>query len=204
MTEHTKRKTFYDYLPAIIVAVSTVFTLILYSTYYAERKLSSYAAMAIGAVAPFALVFVNRKCRLNLPYLLVCCTCLHIFACIDLGTVLDVYHFLPAWDLVMHGAFGILGAAILYYLILRFEGEVKAWHYLAIFLGTIAIGAIWEMYEFVADLLIHTDMQRVQEAIANGNSPIADTMTDMMIAALGAAVYLLIAGLRDFAARRRG
>lgn len=203
MAERNIKKTLFGYLPAIVTAVGAAVTLIVYSVCFAEKKWVCYVAAAIGAIAPFAVVFLNRKCKLCLPYLLVAFTCFHIYLCLDLGSALGFYDLIPAWDLLMHGTFGMLCAAILYYLILHFEGEIKVWHYVAILLGTIAIGAIWEMYEFVADLLIHTDMQRVQEAIADGISPVADTMTDMMIASLGAVVTLLIVGLRDLAAKRR-
>lgn len=53
-------------------------------------------------------------------------------------------------------------------------------------------GALWEIFEYLGDTWFDLDSQRVQESIALGKSPVADTMEDLMITLVGIAVFFII------------
>ena len=57
------------------------------------------------------------------------------------------------------------------------------------FCFAISIGAIWEIYEFCADLILHTNMQKYALASGElfvGQEALVDTMKDLIIDTVGA------------------
>lgn len=56
----------------------------------------------------------------------------------------------------------------------------------AAFAVAMATASLWEIYEYLSDVIIHTNMQI---------GGLEDTMIDMMSAAIGALIALAIAGL---------
>lgn len=190
-------KTILEYLPAIITAFLAVITLILYVTVIETHKASAYFAVSVIPLVPFAIIFANRKWKLGLPLYLVISICLHFVLAVDLGTAMGFYTRFDWWDLFVHGFFGFLGCAILYYLYLRLEKkEPNVVNLVMIVLLTVAFAALWEIYEFIADLLLHTDMQGVEEALERNISPLTDTMTDIMIAIAGAVIFYVFLFVR--------
>ena len=63
---------------------------------------------------------------------------------------------------------------------------------LAVFLSTMGGGAIWEIFEYVTDALLGKDSQQVWASLDAGKNPVYDTMTDIIVTALGSAVFYLI------------
>ncbi len=196
-----------EYLPAIVTALLAVITLILYATVITEHEVSKYLCICFIPAVPFALIFLNRKFTLGIPRYLIMLVCLHLILSVDGGTAMGLYGRLPWWDLMVHGFFGFLGCAFFYYLYFRFEKQPpKPIHMIVFLLLTIALAGIWEMYEFVADLILHSDMQGVEGALAQGISPLTDTMTDMMIAIAGAVLFYAALFIRKvfFPKRKKG
>ena len=58
-------------------------------------------------------------------------------------------------------------------------------------LATLGVGALWEIWEYACDTIGGGDSQRVQEALALGISPVADTMEDLMITFVGVIFFYL-------------
>ena len=188
-TENKKLQAFLGYLPAIVTAAVAIVTFALYAAVIPEHKTSAYLAVCFI----FALIFANRRWRLGLPGYLIVLICLHFVLAVDLGTALGMYKRFWWWDLFVHGYFGFTGCGILYYLFVRFaQREPNALHLIAFVLVTLSFAAIWEIYEFVADLFLHSDMQGVESAIAQGISPLTDTVTDMTIAIPGALIFYAV------------
>lgn len=194
-------RAFLDYLPAAVTALLSVVTLILYLTVISEHKVSDYLAIGLIPLIPFAMTILSRKFKLGIPRYLIILICLHFVLAVDAGTVIGLYGQLSWWDLMLHGFFGFWGCAIFYYLYFRFEKQApKPGHYVIFVLLTISLGAIWEMYEFVASFVFHSDMQCVEEALAQGISPLTDTMTDLMIAVVGAVLFYAVPLIKKLSA----
>lgn len=109
--------------------------------------------------------------------------------CFDLlaaafGSVLDLYRSIDGYDRVVHYLSGLLaaegGRLIMRYILRRYHerGLLLVQILFALFFSC-ACAAIWEIYEFSADQLIHTNMQ--------GNN--LNTMGDIVSGALGAVTY---------------
>lgn len=114
-----------------------------------------------------------------------------LFACIYLGTVLELYWHIPWLDKAMHGVsgalFGFFGFLILY--TLQEQGKLKmSFKLMAMFAFcfSLAGGAMWEISEFASDYFWGSGAQR------NGNG---DTMNDLLYDAVGALV-IAVAGYR--------
>ncbi|MCK4635591.1 MAG: hypothetical protein KAT32_01910 [Candidatus Moranbacteria bacterium] len=109
-------------------------------------------------------------------------TVLFIFATLFLGEIHGYYESFWWWDLVLHTGsavvFGFVGFIIL--LVLQRGGRVEAkalWLAIFSFAFAMAIGVVWEIFEFTADQLFNLNMQK---------SGLTDTMWDLIVNALGA------------------
>ena len=189
-SQNSKLKIFSAFLPAIFTVVAAVVTIIIYATVLNGDRVSTYLAVALVPLFPFACVIANLKWRLGIPQYLMALICLHIIFAVDCGTTMGFYGKFAWWDLFVHGFFGFLGCDTLYYLYMRLEGKrPNLIYHIVIILLTISLAAIWEIYEFVAGLLLNIDMQGVGSALALGKNPLADTITDIVIALAGVAVF---------------
>ena len=122
-----------------------------------------------------------------------------VFATLFLGEVRDYYERFWWWDLLLHGTagllLGILGFMIVYVLN---ENQRVDMHMRPSFLALFAfcfsqaIGAVWEIFEFAMDELFGLTMQKPMLGDASG---LTDTMWDLIVNAIGAAI-ISVAGWR--------
>lgn len=202
--QNNKLKAFLDYLPAIITALIGIATFIVYITAIPGHDVGRSLFVGLAPIFPFFIVFLNRKLNLNIPMYIIILLCLHLVLAADAGTALGAYTRFWWWDLMVHCLFGFYCCGILYYLYIKVaQKKPRALQFIVIALLTISVATIWEMYEFTADLILNTDMQRVNEALLQGISPLTDTMTDIMIAILGALLFYVLLLIKYFATRRK-
>lgn len=116
---------------------------------------------------------------------------LFVYSAIFLGSAVDLYDKIWWWDTALHTlsgvALGFIGFVTMHTLYARHRVNMGPF-FLAIFsfVFAVALGALWEIFEFTADNLIGTNMQK------NG---LRDTMWDLIVDTLGA---LFIATLGYF------
>ncbi|MDD9977186.1 MAG: hypothetical protein OXQ30_05540 [Boseongicola sp.] len=124
----------------------------------------------------------SERFQIHLPISFLAGISVFVFATLFLGEVFDFYHRFWWWDILLHGfsavGFGILGFLFIFYL---FEGNKYAappWALGVIaFCFAVAIGALWEIFEFFMDQLFGLNMQK---------SGLVDTMTDLIVDCIGA------------------
>lgn len=151
---------------------------------------TDYLSVAAGVVFLCLLTLLNEKLHLNLSLFALSVTSVHVFLSVDCGTALGAYEFFGWWDLFVHGLFGLVTCSLFVCLYMRFCGaRPNAFALVSFLLMTVGLAALWEVYEFAADLFLHSDMQGVEEAIAAGLNPLTDTITDIAIALAGAAAF---------------
>lgn len=77
------------------------------------------------------------------------------------GNVYRFYHYIRPWDKILHMLSGFLAAAAGYALpdLLLKEKPGKAFKCLFAVSFSMAVGGIWEIYEYIVDVLFHMDMQ---------------------------------------------
>jgi hypothetical protein len=124
---------------------------------------------------------------LRLPPSFLTAIALFVMATLYLGEVYDFYGRFWWWDLALHFGsamgFGILGFLLIFML---FQGDRYAappWALgLLSFCAALAVGALWEIFEYAMDTLFGFNMMK---------SGLPDTMADLIVDAVGAALAAL-------------
>lgn len=148
--------------------------------------------LVITLVITFYRPILKKWFKIELPTLLDFSIILFIFGTQYLGSAMDVYGKWHAWDTILHGLSGILffyiGLTLLEEVRKKMGGE-KIHPLIQILFGfffVLAVGVVWEIFEFIADRYLGANMQR---AIGEqGQNAILDTMTDLIAAFIGASV----------------
>lgn len=167
--------------------------------------LAAFTTSGIVVVTLLPLL-LGRRFRVFVPPEFEFLAIVFVFASLFLGEVHGYYVRFWWWDAVLHMAsgflLGILGFLLVYVLN---ETEAVELHmkpgFVALFAFTfaVAIGAVWEIFEFAMDSLLGLDMQK---------SGLVDTMWDLIVDTFGGAViaylgygYVRAAGTNSFLER---
>ena len=146
---------------------------------------------AFVASAALVLTFlpqvVASRVGLRLPPSFLAAIALFVLATLYLGEVYDFYDRFWWWDLVLHMGsamgFGILGFLLVFML---FQGDryaARPWAIGALsFCLAVTVGTVWEIFEFAMDSLFGFNMMK---------SGLPDTMGDLIVDAIGAALAAL-------------
>jgi len=145
-----------------------------------------WIALFTSAVTLFLTYFPKmfaKKYKINLPMEYIIIIVLFIYIPLFLGEVFDFYDRFWWWDVLLHITtaliFGCIGFIILY--VLYVGNKILAhpvWISIFAFCFAVAMGGIWEIFEFGMDQLFGLNMQK---------SGLSDTMWDLMVDCLGAA-----------------
>lgn len=153
------------------------------------------AAVMAGTLAPELL---RRRLPVEIPSEVQILAILFVFASLFLGEVRDYYERIWWWDQALHGTAGLLlgmvGFLILFVLNesgvhMRMRPSFVA---LFAFVFAIALGTLWELFEFAMDRTFGFTMQKPTPGDPSG---LTDTMWDMIVNAAGAAI-VSVAGWR--------
>lgn len=128
--------------------------------------------------------FLKRNFRIFLPIELELFIAVFVYASVFLGSVLEYYHTFWWWDIMLHTASGVLlgivGFLLIYIMNSVQRVRLSASPILSVFFAfafSVALGAIWEIFEFVLDQFTNLKMQ---------DNSLQDTMWDMIVNAIGA------------------
>ncbi len=125
--------------------------------------------------------FADRRLNIELPSALEIIILCFIFAAEILGEINNFYGIFKNWDTMLHTMNGFMMAAIGFALIDILNNNPK-FHFTAspIFVAFVAfcfsmtVGVMWEFFEFSADTLLNTDMQKdfIYTSISTVHEPI--------------------------------
>lgn len=210
---YNKRKTFIFRTVLILLVLSifyAVYMLTIAPSGVAEneydRVKSDYVLMILQCVTGCIVIFlpskVEKRFRIDIPDIMEIMYFLFLFCAIYLGEVRNFYYKVPYWDLILH-CFSAAMLGALGFLIVQFfnnTDKIKIQlspFFVALFAFCFAItcGTIWEIYEFAADGILGTNMQKFMTAdgiTLVGHEAISDTMEDIIVDALGALVVTTI------------
>jgi hypothetical protein len=126
-------------------------------------------------------ISLTRRTNIRVPAPFLTATILFVYATLFLGEVGDFYERFWWWDVVLHAGsaigFGLIGAVTL--ILLFRQGKVQASPILVsvfVFSFALAVGAVWEIFEFGMDQLFGLSMQK---------SGLVDTMADLIVDSIG-------------------
>lgn len=167
---------------------------------------ADYMLMLVQCAVGLAVInipaIMARELKFELPVVLYSMYIVFLYCAIFLGEVRSFYYVIPFWDSILHsfsslmlGAFGFMLVSILNRnkdLTVQLSPFFVA---LFSFCFALAVGALWEIYEFACDGLLGFNMQKFRledGTLLVGHEALSDTMKDIIIDALGALVSAVV------------
>ena len=150
----------------------------------------------LGVAAILLPARLMRRWDVEIPRVMFLLYIAFLYCAIFLGEVRSFYYSVPHWDTILHIFSGAMLGALGFSMIAVFNNTERIPMNLSplfvavfAFCFALALGAVWEIYEFAADCLLATNMQKF--SLDNGTALIGqaalrDTMKDLIVDALGA------------------
>lgn len=141
------------------------------------------AAIFSGIALSYVYPLVESVTKLKLPTSLQIVITLHILSSYWLGTAFDLYTYISFYDLILHGFFGFEAVLVGFLLIIKLKSTNISLPFFLIFMIVLPMGlaAMWELCEFLTDIITGGDCMHVWDALEAGLNPIQDTIEDMFI-----------------------
>lgn len=154
----------------VVLILNTVLNLLIIGILIRSVLLGNYgnAFICFLSLLLFTVpALVERSFHIKLPETLEVIVLLFIFCAEILGELGSYYIRYPHWDTMLHITWGFLCAALGFSLVDIINRNTKIKFNLApVFVAIVAfcfsmtVGVLWEFFEFGADTLLHTDMQK--------------------------------------------
>ncbi len=167
---------------------------------------SDYVLMLLQCLLGLIVIglpsFLEKKWSFEIPNYMCILYFIFLYCAIYLGEVRNFYYVVPHWDTILHAFSGAMLGAFGFTLvsILNDSSKVKVtlsplFVCLFAFCFAVAVGALWEIYEFAGDGLFGLNMQKFRTAEGNiliGHDALSDTMKDLIIDSVGALLVVVI------------
>lgn len=170
-----------------------------------EKVKSDYLLMltqcALGAVVMLLPSIINKRWSIPIPRMIYILYYVFLYCAIFLGEVLSFYYLIPHWDLILHFFSGAMLSAVGFILVDLLNQSAHSvslsplFESIFAFCFALALGAIWEIYEFAGDAILGLNMQKALLADGTelvGKAALADTMEDLIVDAFAALVIAII------------
>lgn len=154
------------------------------------------AQCVLGIFAMLLPGFLRKRIDLQIPSTMLVLYALFLYCAIYLGEVRSFYYTVPHWDTILHTFSGAMLGALGFSFITLLNRTDKvpvnlSPAFVAIFAlcFALALGVMWEVYEYTADLLMGTNMQKFGTEAGElflGQAALADTMKDLIVDTVGA------------------
>lgn len=157
---------------------------------FVDPEYSKYGGFLAGLFLPFVPNIIEKifKCKFSFKIELLYYA--FVFVALDMGICMDLYKTVPFFDKAVHFCSGVFSALVGHYVLVYFKANKTPKIFKAMFIMffSMAIGVIWEFFEFGCDKFLGQSMQQL---VSVG---VDDTMFDLLCATLGAGLggYLLI------------
>lgn len=166
----------------LLILIIRAILLVAFAFSIYEKRWTLLFMISLNFIITFLPRFLERRYKINIPIEFEILILLFVFASLFLGEVRGYYAIYWWWDIILHigsaVALGFFGFIALY---VMYKGDKINARPLTIalfsFCFAIAVGAVWEIYEFGMDQLFGFTMQK---------SGLVDTMWDLIVNALGA------------------
>lgn len=205
------------FLSLALSAVYCIVRLVLTPEGGAMRTRSDYVLMLIQCMLGLAVMalpsLLARRWKLMLPTAMHVMYYAFLYCAVFLGEVFSFYYLIPHWDTILHFSSGAMLAALGFILIdfLNRDEHVRLslspfFTSLFAFSFALAMGGVWEIYEYVVDGLMGLNMQKFIMAdgtVLVGRMALTDTMEDIIVDAAAALSVALVAYMTNPARRNR-
>ena len=159
----------------------------------------------LGLVVMFLPALLEKHLRITVPNYIYVMYFIFLYCAIYLGEVRSFFYVIPQWDTFLHG-FSAMMLGSLGFSLVSILNDSKRTHVqlsplfvgLFAFCFAIAMGALWEIYEFSFDGLLGMNMQKFRledGTLLIGHEALRDTMEDIITDALGALIVSVVGAL---------
>lgn len=165
-----------------------------------QKLRSDYVLMLmqclLGLFMIFLPYFLEHKWKLFFPDMMYVLFFIFLYCAIYLGEVRSFYYTVPHWDTYLHAISAAMLATVGFNIvnllndakIVRMDMSPFFVAFFA-FMFAVACGAIWEIYEFTFDGILHFNMQKFATQDGTnliGRAALYDTMKDIIVDTLSA------------------
>ena len=182
-----------------------------------EKVKSDYLLMLtqcmLGLLVMALPTFITHKLRLMVPNAMCILYYVFLYCAIFLGEIFSFYYLVPHWDLYLHAMSGAMLGALGFILVdwLNKDEHVKlsmspVFVSLFAFSFALAVGALWEIYEFSFDSILGLNMQKFRNedgTLLVGADALSDTMEDLIIDAIAAAAVTVIGPITNIRRKKK-
>ena len=172
-----------------VVTLQVVMAAELVVALFEGQWLTAFLVLTIMAFT-LAPTVLRRRLRVYIPPEFQLLAIVFVFAALFLGEIRSYYIRFWWWDIALHASSGLLLGLVGFLLVYVLnENERVDLHmrprFVALFaiLFAVAVGALWEIFEFGMDQLFGT---RMQKPMLGDPSGLTDTMWDLIVDILGA------------------
>lgn len=156
----------------------------------------------LGIAAILVPIRLMRRWDIEIPRVMFLLYIGFLYCAIFLGEARSFYYIVPHWDTILHACSGVMLGALGFSMIAIFNNTERIPLNLSpffiaafAFCFALAMGALWEIYEFSADALFGTNMQKFALDDGTplvGQAALKDTMKDIIVDTLGALVMSVV------------
>lgn len=190
-------------LAVIGLAIMMIIAPLEYNEYDPSGHIKSdYVLMLVQCVLGVIVILlpgaIEKKIRIEIPSNMMIVFTLFIYAATFLGEVRSFYYRIPHFDTLLHTLSGGMIAALGFSIIAFLNDSDKipvtlspAFVACFTFCFALAIGGVWEIYEFLVDGILNTNMQKFALEDGTGligRAAVTDTMKDIIVDAVGALI----------------
>ena len=179
-----------------------------------EKVKSDYLLMLtqclLGMVVMLLPSMIEKRWNLSIPHPVYLLYYIFLYCAVFLGEVFEFYYRVPHWDSILHFFSGAMLSALGFIVVdlLNRSEQVSVtlsplFVSLFAFCFALALGAVWEIYEYACDGVMGLNMQKYADAqgvMKIGRASLHDTMKDLMVDASAA---LTMSVLGYFSIRKR-
>ncbi len=218
-TKSTKRlkiiKTIICTLTMIMLIVAIVFLFIVDDSKKIRRLIFSIVQLLLMMGIIILPDHLKDKLGLKIPIMLETSLTIFAFCGFVLGDVFDFYKKIPVWDSILHAFSGIIlayvGFVLIDYFVKRDSINLSMGHMyicVSVVLFSLALGAIWEIGEYLVDDIFGTNNQQYMKSTRGtlygkedepllGHEALNDTMKDLMLDLAGASIVGVVEYLKE-------
>ena len=174
----------------IVFVIVTLMTIDLVVVVNEGLWLSAFLILTIALLILLVTVFSDRL-AVQIPAEFQVVALLFVFSALFLGEVRSYYDRIWWWDIALHSTSGLLMGIFGFLLVYVLNASQKIAFSMTprfvaffAFMFAVAVGALWEIFEFSMDTIFGA---RMQKPMFGDPSGLTDTMWDMIVNALGAA-----------------
>ncbi len=154
----------------------------------------------VALLLTFIPEFIEKHRKVKFPNVLEISLALFIYTALFLGSALRFYMIYWWWDDIIHALSGVIAGVIGFLLIYYINGKHNirlnsSFIAFFVFAFGLAIGALWELFEFLSDVIFGTAMQQWNlpaNTILMGNENqgigLRDSMSDLLFDSIGSLI----------------